>query len=213
MPRGRKSAASVEVTPMLPGSGRPEPPASLSPVEARAWRDVIDALPGFWIDSAGELIFGGSPFRRHSSSTWNSKSASSCKSAAPDDEKLAALKGYIRRLPRRRFSCPTSGHAALAHGSERCSHGAEQARAGIAPVGNSRRRRRHHSMRWWDKIRCPGVPATAGAGSCTPDGRDPIDRESCETCNGNGVIFRGPCEVAGAAIGRLFHQGEWQWMH
>jgi hypothetical protein len=56
MPRGRKSAASVEVTPMLPGSGRPEPPASLSPVEARCWRDVIDALPGFWVDTAGQLI-------------------------------------------------------------------------------------------------------------------------------------------------------------
>ena len=56
MPRGRKSAASVEVTPMLPGSGRPEPPASLSPVEARCWRDVIDALPGFWVDIAGQLI-------------------------------------------------------------------------------------------------------------------------------------------------------------
>jgi hypothetical protein len=56
MPRGRKSAESVEVNPMMPGAGRPEPPAALDPIEARIWRDVTDALPGHWIDLAGQLV-------------------------------------------------------------------------------------------------------------------------------------------------------------
>ena len=57
--RGRKSTASretVELTPMLPGHGRPEPPPGLSPDEARAWRDVVDSAPGFWLDPAALLI-------------------------------------------------------------------------------------------------------------------------------------------------------------
>jgi hypothetical protein len=56
MSRGRKPAAAVEITPMMPGAGRPEPPAELDPIEARIWRDVVDALPGHWIDLAGQLI-------------------------------------------------------------------------------------------------------------------------------------------------------------
>ena len=46
--RGRKSTTSrktLELTPMLPGQGRPEPPSGLSPDEARAWRDVVDSSP------------------------------------------------------------------------------------------------------------------------------------------------------------------------
>jgi hypothetical protein len=54
--RGRKSAAAVEITPMMPGAGRPEPPAELNEVEAKIWHDVVDALPGHWIDLAGQLI-------------------------------------------------------------------------------------------------------------------------------------------------------------
>jgi hypothetical protein len=56
MPRGRKSAAAAEITPMMPGSGRPEPPAVLDQIEARIWRDVVDALPAHWLDLAGQLI-------------------------------------------------------------------------------------------------------------------------------------------------------------
>ena len=57
--RGRKSTTSrktIELTPMLPGQGRPEPPPGLSPYEARAWRDVVDSAPGFWLDPAALLI-------------------------------------------------------------------------------------------------------------------------------------------------------------
>jgi hypothetical protein len=41
---------------MLPGKGRPAPPRALDQVEARAWNDVTDALPGQWVDAAGQLV-------------------------------------------------------------------------------------------------------------------------------------------------------------
>jgi hypothetical protein len=52
----RKAAAELAVVPTLPGRGRPEPPADLDPLEQRIWREVVDALPGHWLDSAGQLI-------------------------------------------------------------------------------------------------------------------------------------------------------------
>jgi hypothetical protein len=52
----RRAAADLSIVPMVPGKGRPEPPAALSPAEARAWRDVVDALPDKWLDAAGQLI-------------------------------------------------------------------------------------------------------------------------------------------------------------
>src|SRR5215471_4643118 len=56
MSRGRRSAASLAVVPALPGRGRPEPPADLDVLEQRIWRQVVDALPGHWLDAAGQLI-------------------------------------------------------------------------------------------------------------------------------------------------------------
>jgi hypothetical protein len=50
---------SVELTPMLPAAGRPEPPADLDPDEAQIWVDVIDSLPSHWIDPAGQLLLRG----------------------------------------------------------------------------------------------------------------------------------------------------------
>ena len=47
----KKSAAELlAVIPVLPGRGRPEPPAELDALEQNAWRQVIDSLPGFWVD-------------------------------------------------------------------------------------------------------------------------------------------------------------------
>ena len=54
--RGRKSAASLVVVPLVPGQGRPEPPVELDTLEARVWREVVAALPAHWIDPAGQLI-------------------------------------------------------------------------------------------------------------------------------------------------------------
>ena len=52
----RRSDADLSLVPMVPGRGRPEPPKALDPLEARAWNDVIDALPGQWVDLAGQII-------------------------------------------------------------------------------------------------------------------------------------------------------------
>jgi hypothetical protein len=40
----------------LPGKGRPEPPKALDQIEARAWNDVVDALPGQWIDASAQIV-------------------------------------------------------------------------------------------------------------------------------------------------------------
>jgi len=56
MPRGRRSAASLAVVPVLPGRGRPEPPTDLDVLEQRIWREVVDALPGHWLDQAGRIV-------------------------------------------------------------------------------------------------------------------------------------------------------------
>jgi hypothetical protein len=52
----RRSDADLSIVPMLPGKGRPEPPKALDQNEARAWNDVIDALPGHWINASAQLV-------------------------------------------------------------------------------------------------------------------------------------------------------------
>jgi hypothetical protein len=47
---------SVELTPLLPGRGRPEPPRGLSTRECRIWNDVVDSLPDGWLDLSAQLI-------------------------------------------------------------------------------------------------------------------------------------------------------------
>ena len=55
MPPRRKSP-DLAVLPLVPGQGRPEPPPSLDVLEQRIWRNVVDALPPYWLDLAGQLI-------------------------------------------------------------------------------------------------------------------------------------------------------------
>ena len=52
----RRSDADLSLVPMLPGKGRPAPPKALDQVEARAWNDVVDALPSQWIDAAAQMV-------------------------------------------------------------------------------------------------------------------------------------------------------------
>ncbi len=52
----RRSDADLSIVPMLPGKGRPEPPKALDPIEARAWNDIVDALPGQWIDASAQIV-------------------------------------------------------------------------------------------------------------------------------------------------------------
>src|SRR5262245_40920258 len=56
MPRGRKSASSLSVVPVIPGHGRPEAPAGLDALERRIWRDIVAALPDHWLDLAGQVV-------------------------------------------------------------------------------------------------------------------------------------------------------------
>jgi len=56
MARGRKSAASLSVVPVIPGAGRSHPPNHLDATESQIWRAVVGALPDHWIDAAGEQI-------------------------------------------------------------------------------------------------------------------------------------------------------------
>jgi hypothetical protein len=56
MSRGRRSAAALSVVPLVPGGGRPPPPAGLDRLERRIWRDVVDALPAHWLDPAAQLV-------------------------------------------------------------------------------------------------------------------------------------------------------------
>jgi hypothetical protein len=52
----RRSAADLSIVSLVPGKGRPEPPKALDQTEARAWNDVIDALPDRFLDLAGQLV-------------------------------------------------------------------------------------------------------------------------------------------------------------
>ena len=52
----RRPPPDLTIVPLVPGKGRPEPPKALDQVEARAWNDVVDALPGQWADPAGQLL-------------------------------------------------------------------------------------------------------------------------------------------------------------
>ena len=68
MARGRKSGASLVVVPLVPGQGRPEPPADLDSFEQEAWRQVVAALPAHWIDPAGQIVLAAQP--RNVDSVW-----------------------------------------------------------------------------------------------------------------------------------------------
>jgi hypothetical protein len=52
----RRSNADLSIVPLLPGKGRPEPPKALDQIEARAWNDLVDALPGQWIDASAQIV-------------------------------------------------------------------------------------------------------------------------------------------------------------
>jgi hypothetical protein len=56
MPRRSAAELTVSPVPQVPGQGRPEPPAHLDALEQAIWTEVVDALPPYWIDGAGQLI-------------------------------------------------------------------------------------------------------------------------------------------------------------
>jgi len=42
--------------PLVPGQGRPEPPAGLDLLEQSIWREIVGSLPGHWLDPAGQQV-------------------------------------------------------------------------------------------------------------------------------------------------------------
>jgi hypothetical protein len=56
MPRHSAAELAALPAPQVPGQGRPEPPEHLDDLEQAIWREVVDALPQFWVDGAGALV-------------------------------------------------------------------------------------------------------------------------------------------------------------
>jgi hypothetical protein len=56
MPRHSAAELIAPPAPQVPGQGRPEPPKHLDDLEQAIWREVVDALPQFWVDGAGALV-------------------------------------------------------------------------------------------------------------------------------------------------------------
>jgi hypothetical protein len=56
MPRHSAAELAAPPAPQIPGQGRPEPPKHLDDLEQAIWREVVDALPPYWIDGAGQLV-------------------------------------------------------------------------------------------------------------------------------------------------------------
>jgi hypothetical protein len=51
----RRSSTDLHIVP-LPGKSRPAPPSKLSASEQQAWRAIVDAAPGGFINGAGQII-------------------------------------------------------------------------------------------------------------------------------------------------------------
>jgi hypothetical protein len=56
MPRHSVAELTAPPAPQIPGQGRPEPPEHLDDLEQAIWREVVDALPPYWIDGSGQLV-------------------------------------------------------------------------------------------------------------------------------------------------------------
>src|SRR5262245_1729088 len=96
MARGRKSAASLSVVPVIPGAGRPDPPSHLDAIESQIWRAVIDALPDHWIDAAGEQILSRVVCQAAIAEHCEQQLRQLRAQESGDDEAIAALAGTHR---------------------------------------------------------------------------------------------------------------------
>jgi hypothetical protein len=123
MSRGRKSGASLVVVSLVPGQGRPEPPADLDAFEQRVWREVIAALPAHWVDPAGQLILRRLVAQVAVSEKWEARLRqlrAEDRDAGEDVAKLVAmhgaaaktiahLLGQLRATPRSRMVSRAAG--------------------------------------------------------------------------------------------------------
>ena len=146
----RRSAADLSLVPMLPGKGRPAPPKVLDQVEARAWNDVIDALPGQWVDAAGQLVL-----RRVAAQVAIAERVEvrlRDLALMDDDPDALAAEAQLAAMHRDREIDRARADGVTRHSEE--PHGAarraEQVRAGRQPlpaVGN-----RSQEVRWADPV-------------------------------------------------------------
>jgi hypothetical protein len=115
---GRRSSESLTVVPVIPGSGRPSPPRGLDPQERRIWKAIIAALPGHWVDSAGQQVLRRAVSLSASLERWEAQLREYRAGDAGESEeaiKLAAahgnaaktvahLLGQLRATPRTRMT-------------------------------------------------------------------------------------------------------------
>ena len=150
----RRSDADLSIVPMVPGRGRPEPPKALDPTEARAWNDVIDALPGQWVDLAGQIILRRTAAQVAIAERLEAR-LRDLATMSDDEEALAAeaeLAVMHRATSKSRHRLPdgVAGDAQEPHGRSR-RPGQVRARSCLPPMGD-----RRQEVRW---------PAVSGARS------------------------------------------------
>jgi hypothetical protein len=56
MPRGRRSAAGLQVVPAVPAHHRSTPPPDLSEPEAEAWRAIVSGMPATWFRGSETVL-------------------------------------------------------------------------------------------------------------------------------------------------------------
>jgi len=57
--RGKRAAADLEVTPLLPGPPKPAPPKDASQREAVAWWSIVDVMPPGWFGGETHPVLQG----------------------------------------------------------------------------------------------------------------------------------------------------------
>ena len=106
MPKGRRSQASLSIVPpAIPGAGRPDPPSHLDAIESPTWSAIVGALPGHWIDFAGEQVRLRLVAQAAFAAALETRLRALRAQRSPDDEKIARLAGIHSGVANRsRFS-------------------------------------------------------------------------------------------------------------
>jgi len=94
--RGRKSVASLNVVPVLPGSGRPPPPSGFDAIEQRIWRGIVASLPDHFIDAPAAEILRRAVIQCAISERIEARMRPLRAAETPDDEALLQLESNHR---------------------------------------------------------------------------------------------------------------------
>ena len=122
---------------LVPGGGRPPPPAGLDRLERRIWRDVVDALPAHWLDPAGQLVLrrlvAQAAIAERREARLRQLRAEG-QDGGEDADVLATMHGITAKIVAL-FVGSAARHAALAHGLA-CRRPRGRGRPQIPPVGH-----------------------------------------------------------------------------